>query len=47
MFHVQGMTVQQKPELEKEGGIETVVLACGYYQKFTGCGEHNGEEIQN
>lgn len=34
----------QKPVLEKEGGIEAVVLDCGYFYRLTGCGEGKGDK---
>lgn len=36
--------VQRKPELEKESGIQPVVLDCGCFHKLTGCGEHKGDQ---
>lgn len=35
---------QQKPELEKESGIEAVVLDCGCFYRLTGCGEGKADK---
>lgn len=34
----------QKPELEKESGIEAVVLDCGYFCRLAGCGGGKGDK---
>lgn len=33
-----------EPELEKESGIEAVVLDCGCFYKLTGCGEGKADK---